>query len=536
MDRDIVQNNLVQESKAEIGHLNRVITIATLIWSVALALIFYSQSGVLIDHSMALAYNAALTNFNKDQSLRFWASSHGGVYVPISEHTPPNPYLSHLPERDVSTASGLKLTLMNPSYILREVATDHAELFGNRGHVTSLKPLNPDNAPDQWERRALEQFEQGAKEVSEETEIKGEPYYRFMRPMITQKGCLKCHADQGYKVGDIRGGVSVSIDMVPYLAYRSEGIQDRIMIISMIWLIGLFGIFYSRYRVLQGILARQLSQRALQESEEKFRGISDSAQDAITLLNPQGNICYWNRAAEKIFGYANDEIIGKNFHQLLVPEHYQKDHKSGWEQFLKTGKGAVVGKTIELAALRKGGHEFPVELSVSAIKLQDEWRAVGIIRDISDRVSVEHDLANISDKIIQSHREWVDAFDSIHAPIFLHDADGLITRANQAYADHAEMEVRDLIGKPYWECFPKREGPLPSCTEMLENPHAEELNEEIVLEGGEIFLSRATAITNIDGSYRYSVHIMEDITFERQAKGSLEESERRFRKLFQHAP
>ena len=107
---------------------------------------------------LVLARQEAVDNFNKDQAFRVWATKHGGVYVPISEHTQPSPYLSRIPERDLVTPSGRRLTLMNPAYMLRQMMDDYNVLYGVKGRITSLKPLNPDNAPDEWEREALEAF------------------------------------------------------------------------------------------------------------------------------------------------------------------------------------------------------------------------------------------------------------------------------------------------------------------------------------------------------------------------------------------
>ena len=153
----------------------------------------------------------ARANFNKDQAFRFWAAKHGGVYVPINSRTPPNPFLSHVPERDITTESGKALTMMNPAYMLRQMMEEYEDLFGVRGHITSIKHYRPETAPDEWERSALMAFERGDKEVSEFTEIEGKPYLRLMQPMIAKKSCLKCHAKKDYKMGDVRGGVSISV-------------------------------------------------------------------------------------------------------------------------------------------------------------------------------------------------------------------------------------------------------------------------------------------------------------------------------------
>ena len=162
------------------------------------------------------AINEAITSFNKDTLYRRWVASHGGVYVPVNESSPPNPYLSHIDDRDVTTRLGKKLTLVNPAYMTRQVHELGEKLYTGKGHITSLKPLRPENAPDGWESKALRAFERGEKEATDISEINGQEYLRLMRPFVTEKGCLKCHGQQGYAEGDIRGGISVSIPMAPY--------------------------------------------------------------------------------------------------------------------------------------------------------------------------------------------------------------------------------------------------------------------------------------------------------------------------------
>ena len=156
------------------------------------------------------ARNLAEESYRKDILYRRWATLHGGVYAPATEQTPPNPYLA-VPERDIVTPSGKALTLINPAYMTRQVHELVAEAFGVRAHLTSLNPIRPGNAPDEWERQALLAFGRGEKESVSFEALDGESYLRFMRPMIAEKGCLKCHAAQGYREGDIRGGISVSI-------------------------------------------------------------------------------------------------------------------------------------------------------------------------------------------------------------------------------------------------------------------------------------------------------------------------------------
>ena len=137
---------------------------------------------------------------------------------------------------------------------------------------------------------------------------------------------------------------------------------------------------------------RRAAELALQESEERFRGIASVAQDGLIMMDAAGNIGFWNPAAEKIFGYRRDEAVGRELHALIVPERYYAAFQNGYRQFVQSGQGAAVGRTVQLSARCKDGREIPVELSLSAIWLRGAWSSVGIIRDISERKRQEAEL------------------------------------------------------------------------------------------------------------------------------------------------
>ncbi len=131
------------------------------------------------------------------------------------------------------------------------------------------------------------------------------------------------------------------------------------------------------------------TEETLRESEQKLKAITASAQDAIIMMNGEGGICYWNDAAQGMFGHSAQDALGQELHLLLTPQRYYEAYGKGFGHFKKTGQGAAVGRTLELTALRKDGTEFPVELSLSAVKIKGEWNAIGIIRDISERKRAE---------------------------------------------------------------------------------------------------------------------------------------------------
>jgi len=145
-------------------------------------------------------------------------------------------------------------------------------------------------------------------------------------------------------------------------------------------------------------------QNEIIESEELLNSITTSAQDGIIVIDHDGNVIFWNDSAETIFGYSAEEIIGKNFHETIAPARYLESYRKGYKNFIKSGTGAVIGKTLELSALSKDGKEFPVELSLSAVKINNNWHGVGIIRDITQRKETEEKLEQAIIRTEQANR------------------------------------------------------------------------------------------------------------------------------------
>lgn len=140
------------------------------------------------------------------------------------------------------------------------------------------------------------------------------------------------------------------------------------------------------------VTERERAEQSLRESEERFRSITASAQDAIIMIDNDGKTSYWNNAAENIFGYSKDEATGKMLHDFLAPKRFLEAHRKAFEQFKKTGEGLAVGQTLELFALKKDGTELPIELSLSKTMINGKWNAIGIIRDISERKKMQDEL------------------------------------------------------------------------------------------------------------------------------------------------
>ncbi len=147
------------------------------------------------------------------------------------------------------------------------------------------------------------------------------------------------------------------------------------------------------------ISERVANEKAVKKSKAMLQSITTSAQDAIILIDNEGTVVFWNPAAEVIFGYTEDEMLGKTFHRIIPPKKYLKDHLKHFEYYRKSGKGRLIGKNTELEAKHKEGYIIPVELSLSATKLNDQWGATAIIRDITLRKQTENEIINHRNKI-----------------------------------------------------------------------------------------------------------------------------------------
>ena len=147
-----------------------------------------------------------------DLAILLWSAEHGGIYLHVDENTKPNPFLSNIPQRDLQTSAGM-LTLQNPAATLREINGKHEELYNQKSRITSFTYLNPDNAPDEWEKKSLSIVSKTKQDYSEVISINGNEYLRRMQPYILVERCEKCHVGTGIKVGEALGGMDVAIPL-----------------------------------------------------------------------------------------------------------------------------------------------------------------------------------------------------------------------------------------------------------------------------------------------------------------------------------
>jgi len=216
------------------------------------------------------AKSEARALFESTVITRKWNATYEGVYVEKKPGVISNPYLEN---PDISTVDGRIFTKKNPALMTREIS----EYAGREGlftfRITSLAPVNPANKPDEFEARALRLFEKGKKEVFEGDARNNGHYFRYMAPLYVEKECLKCHVKEGYRLGEIRGGISVSFDIGEILDMQKTNLVI-IVALAMFSIAALLGFFF----LFTHDLTKKIS-LARQQAEEM------AATDALTGLN-----------------------------------------------------------------------------------------------------------------------------------------------------------------------------------------------------------------------------------------------------------
>lgn len=341
-----------------------------------------------------LAQEIGRTFFKELVIVRRWNAGLGGIYAPITDKLQPNPYLND-PHRNLTTIDGLKLTKINPAFMTRLLSEmpQHAT-EGIRFHITSLKPLNPHNAPDEWERHALESFERGAAE--EQFAPVEEPQgraLRFMGRLVTEESCLQCHAQQGYRVGEVRGGIRVSLPLASFEAAAALARQDIVWMHGLFWLITLTLLWGSGILLLRNVaqleklngymksLNQQLESVALTDSltgipnrlyfdQQIDANLMAAQRYGVTFSMIMLDLDHFKHVNDQ-YGHAIGDSVLREFSQIAKSQLRQTDQLARWggEEFIIATPHTGLDQALTLAERIRNAvatHDFSEVGSVTA--------------------------------------------------------------------------------------------------------------------------------------------------------------------------
>lgn len=198
-------------------------------------------------------------------------------------------------------------------------------------------------------------------------------------------------------------------------------------------------------------IERKASEARIFESETRKSGMLRAALDAVVAIDAQGRIIEFNPAAEHTFGFSAEEVLGKDLYNTIVPHRYRGRHRQGMERYLETGEGPILGKLLELPAIRKDGTEFPVELYIVPVKLPDRTIFTSSMRDITDRKRAEAAREEANRRVTSILESITDAF-------FAVDRDWRFTYVNATGTRLLFRQREELVGKNLWDAFPQAIG------------------------------------------------------------------------------
>ena len=192
------------------------------------------------------------------------------------------------------------------------------------------------------------------------------------------------------------------------------------------------------------ITERKQAEQEYLRSERKIKAMSQAAEDAMVMIDREGKVLFWNPAAERLFGFSEAEAMGMDFHQMAAPGVYHDKIYKGLKHFAKTGEGPVLGTTTEISARNRKGDEFPVEVTLSSFQVDEEWFAVGTVRDISERKKAE-------DALRKSERQMKTILETANEGFLLLNNDQETTDLNPEMCKILGRERDDAIGKTIYD-------------------------------------------------------------------------------------
>lgn len=309
-------------------HLKRTKPILLVAGSIIILIVLSEFLGLTMKQDQMIRhyiYHSASSYFDSILITRRWNANYGGVYVEKKGNMQSNKYLEH---PDITARNGKVYTMKNPSLMTREISDMSSKNSGFRYHITSLNLLNPGNAPDAWERDALTRFARGEKEATQIISRDGKSWFRLMRPLYYEKGCVGCHGKQGYSPGDVRGGISVSL---PYdeVAVELEKNRNKMFRLAAGILLVLGFTFY----LIIWKLVDRLSRAGVQLADEKGK---------LEQLNTELDRRIMERTQE--LADANDqlrkEILEKDrTHKALMEREEQLRHIQRMEEIGQLASG-----------------------------------------------------------------------------------------------------------------------------------------------------------------------------------------------------
>jgi PAS domain S-box-containing protein len=456
--------------------------------------------GTIRRHALELARTEARTLYDLTLAFRRWSSLHGGIYVPVTEEVRPNPYLAAYARRDLTADDGTRLTLVNHAMMTREATT----LLANRAarpilsKVTSPEYLNPANAPDEWEARALRLLGAGKDEASEVATIGGEPYLRLMRPLVVEKGCLACHAAQRFTLGDVRGALSIAVPLQSYFGHLAVERRSAVLSHLLIWAIGMGGIG------LLGLLLRR-AERDYADAQEFTETAINAMPGTFFVQDARGRLVRWNKAFEGLWGAAAP--LGRESAAVVHPD----DRVPFADTMAAALREGYADLEVRLAPLA-GGEAHLSSLTARSMAVEGQTYLVVSGIDVTQRKRMESELRAAA-------VAWAATFDAIHDAIMILDPDHRVLLCNAATATLLGRPTEQILGERCWDLM--HDGRIPEECPVARALAAKRAESGVLELKGRSCEVAADPVLDAAGRVVKVVHTIRDVTEQKRLETQL---------------
>ncbi|MBM2816924.1 MAG: sensor hybrid histidine kinase [Ignavibacteria bacterium] len=500
--------------------------ILAICWSLAILLSILFDIQNKYDEILRFGKIQAKESLNKDLLFREWNVSHAGVYVATdsSNGTTPNRFSKY----DESDTSKYKDTiLINPSYMTRMVFELAKKKFGKTGSIVSLKPINPLNAPDYWERLQLIEFEKGRIDSDTLINRNGEYFFRYILPLIVKESCLNCHDKQGYKTGEIRGGLSIKIPMKElFTEYQKSNLQTLLKHF-LVWILGCGVILFVSRRNNKNI-------GIIRRSEEKFRSLFHSNPHPMWVYDVDTlKFLDVNNTAIQNYGYSREEFLSMTLKDIRPEEEIPMlmDVISKLPR-----NGMNLPNKVIWNHRKKDGTVIIVQISSQALNYEGKNARMVLSTDVTERILTEKALLESESRLKESQRvamlghynfnpvsgwwtssETMDIIFGIDNS-FQKNVEGWL---NIIYAEDRDMMMNYLVKHV-----------LEEHKQFDKEYRIQRINDKLIrwVHGlGKLEISGEGKVTRMFGT-------IQDITNRKKAEQALIESEEKYRNLVEHAP
>ncbi len=289
-------------------------------------------------------------------------------------------------------------------------------------------------------------------------------------------------------------------------------------------------------------IERKRAEEAVRASEARLKALVDASLDACVTMDETGRITGWSAAAETVFGWPASDALGRILADTIIPPQHREAHARGLARFLETGEGPILRQRIEITALHRDGHEFPVELTVTPIRPGDHWLFGAFVRDLTEEKTAEqalHREVGEREAVERLLRQVIDADPSL---VFVKDRDGKFVLVNKASAEIYGTTVDDLIGRTDGDFNPNQqevEHFLLDDRAVMDSRRPKVVAEESVTNPatGETrwFQTVKVPLLSPDGAAHRVLGVATDITERKRAEEALRRSEASYRGLVEHA-